>query len=306
MSAKKQHGLLMEGLKREFVFSMQARKLSPKTIDNYSKQIGFLLRYAKEIYQVDTIESFTSQIIKEFLVSKMKTCKPQYINDLLKAFKVFFRYIHEEGYTSDILTIRIKNVKQPKVKIISFNKKEVKGYLDYFSGRDFLSVRNKTVMAFLFDTGARMAEMANMQPCQIKQDSILIYGKGNKERLVPITPYLGKQLIKYLNARQMFLAGEECECLFPSKNRRMLTEEAVCKFMKDTAKIIDVRKEVRVSPHTCRHTFAHMQLRNGCDLYTLSRLMGHENISITQRYLEGIQDEEIVEKGKKTSPLMNL
>jgi len=87
----------MVGLKQEFLFSMQARKLSGKTIANYSKQIDFLLRYAQNTYHVDTIENFSSQIIKEFLVSKMATCKPQYVNDLLKAYKVFFRYIHQEG-----------------------------------------------------------------------------------------------------------------------------------------------------------------------------------------------------------------
>jgi integrase/recombinase XerD len=134
-------GFLMEGLKQEFVFSMQVRKLSGRTID--SKQIGFLLRYAKEEFLVNTIEGFTSQIIKQFLLSKMETCKPQYINDLLKAFKVFFRYIHEEGYTTDILTNRIKNVKQPKVKIISFNKKiclflvRLARFIDFYIGFHF-------------------------------------------------------------------------------------------------------------------------------------------------------------------------
>ncbi len=63
---------------------------------NYSKLIDFLLRYAKEKYNVDTIEEFSSQIIKEFLVQKIATCKPQYVNDLLKAFKVFFRYVRQE------------------------------------------------------------------------------------------------------------------------------------------------------------------------------------------------------------------
>ena len=61
--------------------------------------------------------------------------------------------------------------------------------------------------------------------------------------------------------------------------------------MKEAAGAIKVWQEVRPSPHTCSHTYAHQQLKNGCDLYTLSRLLGHENISITQRYLDGIQDE---------------
>ena len=63
---------------------------------------------------------------------------------------------------------------------------------------------------------------------------------------------------------------------------------------------------VRVSPHTCRHTFAHLQLKNGLDLYSLSRLMGHENIAITQRYLEGVQDKEVLRAAQKSGVLANL
>lgn len=76
--------------------------------------------------------------------------------------------------------------------------------------------------------------------------------------------------------------------------------------LKRAATEVGVSQSVRVSPHTCRHTFAQMQLKNGLDLYSLSRLMGHVNISITQRYLLGIKDKDIVDKGNQTSPLMNL
>ncbi len=67
-----------------------------------------------------------------------------------------------------------------------------------------------------------------------------------------------------------------------------------------------IRKEIRCSPHTCRHYYAQKQLKNGCDVYTVSRILGHTNIAITKRYLESIQDEDILEIGCKTSPLISL
>ena len=76
--------------------------------------------------------------------------------------------------------------------------------------------------------------------------------------------------------------------------------------MKAAARAVGVNPAVRVSPHTCRHTFAHQQLKNGLDLYSLSRLLGHENIAITQRYLEAIQDTQILMAARKTGVLANI
>lgn len=91
-----------------------------------------------------------------------------------------------------------------------------------------------------------------------------------------------------------------------SKTGKPLTGEAVAQVLKAAGKAVGVSDSVRVSPHTCRHTFAQIQLKNGLDLYSLSRLMGHENISITQRYLQGLQDRDIILNSNRTSPLMNL
>ena len=94
--------------------------------------------------------------------------------------------------------------------------------------------------------------------------------------------------------------------LFLSKTGKPLTDEAVARMLEHAAEEVGVSSSVRVSPHTCRHTFVQMQLKNGLDLYSVSRLMGHVNIMITQRYLLGIKDKDIVDRGTQTSPLMNL
>ena len=77
-------------------------------------------------------------------------------------------------------------------------------------------------------------------------------------------------------------------------------------FGRIAATTANVRDNIRSSPHTCRHYFAQCQLRNGIDVYSLSRLMGHNNIKITQRYLSSLNDSDIVEKSVKTSPLMRI
>jgi len=91
-----------------------------------------------------------------------------------------------------------------------------------------------------------------------------------------------------------------------SKNGFRLTTEAVRVFMREAGEAVGVNPNVRISPHTCRHTFAQQQLKNGLDLYSLSRLLGHESVAITQRYLQSMNDEQIISSAKRTSVLTNL
>ena len=104
---------------------------------------------------------------------------------------------------------------------------------------------------------------------QLKQDFILVHGKGNKERVVPKSPFLAKVLFKYLNARNSYFQYRVLPPnVFVSRRAKPLTHEMIERVVKDAGKFAKVSKEVRISPHTCRHTYAQVQLRNGLDLYT--------------------------------------
>lgn len=292
----------------EFGFDCKARKLSDKSISNYQKQLRYLLRYLEAEFQVNQVEEVRSFHIKQFLVDMAdKGRKPQYINDLLKVFKTFFNYMKKEGYIKERPTASIHNMKQPKVKIITFSEDEIRKMLHYYQGRNFLNIRNRTMIALFFDTGMRLTEVMTLRPEQIREDSIIVHGKGNKERLVPVSAYLAKALMQYQMVREAYFEAKLPErYLFVSKNGRKLTQEAITKVLKKAAAGVGVNCNVRVSPHTCRHTFAHLQLKNGLDLYSLSRLMGHESVAITQRYLEGIKDDQVLRKAQKSGVLQNL
>ena len=102
----------------EFHFDCQVRKLSPKTIALYDRQLEYLAAYMENVTGITNIEEVRSIHIKRFLVGKADAGrKPQYINDLLKAFKVFFKYCLQEGYTQTDPCAKVQNVKQPQVKI---------------------------------------------------------------------------------------------------------------------------------------------------------------------------------------------
>ena len=309
MDGKRGFSMEINGVIQEFGFDCKIRKLSPKTIENYQKQLTYLQRYLADEHNTTLIEAVRSIHIKQFLaMMDEKGRKPQYINDLLKVFKTFFNYCEKEGHIKTSPAAGIRNMKQPKVVIMTFSENEIRGLLNHFNGRDFISMRNKTIIALLFDTGMRLAEVINLRSEQIHDEYILVHGKGNKERLVPVSPFLAKQLLRYRTVRDSYFEDKRFPegFVFVSNRGKQLTPEVIGMFLKQAAKEVGVNPQVRVSPHTCHHTFAHLQLKNGLDLYSLSRLMGHENVAITQRYLAGLQNTEIVKAAQKTGVLFNL
>lgn len=299
--------MLLSTVKDEFVFHCQSRNLSPKTIRNYRKQIEYLLNYLSEEHQVTHIEDVQPEYIKAFLLKMKPSHTVNYLNDLLKAFKVFFKYAYNEGYAETLITAKIQNIKAPKVIIRTFTESELKKMANYYHGYGYLQIRNKVIILLLIDTGIRMNELISLTEEQLKYDYIIIHGKGNKERVVPKSPTLSKWLIKLLAIRKSYFAYQIVpDNIFLSRNGRPLNSSMVDRIIKKAGAACDVASDVRISAHTFRHTYAQFQLKAGLDIYSLSRLLGHENISITQTYLNGIRDKEILAQAQHTSPLMNI
>lgn len=180
--------------------------------------------------------------------------------------------------------------------------------LGVYNYKNYLETRNKCIMAVLFDTGIRNLERCTLGMLDIKDTVIYIKGKGRKERVVPISPMLKKIMIKHERVREEYIKGSiiKYDAYFLSYRGKRMTDEAIERIVKLCSKEAKIRSEIRCSPHTCRHYFAQAQLRNGLDVYSLSRLLGHEDISITKRYLQGLEDKNIIEISVKTSLLMNL
>lgn len=155
----------------EYVFSCKVRRLSEKTIDNYRKQILYWNRYLDEVCDVQEVEKVQPIHIKNFIILKERDKrKPAYINDLLKAYRSFFNYCVEEEYIDESPLAKVKNVKEPRVIINTFTLTDIKKMLDYYSGADYLSVRNRAILAALFDSGIRCAELMSLTDDKVRED----------------------------------------------------------------------------------------------------------------------------------------
>ena len=163
--------------------------------------------------------------------------------------------------------------------------------MEYYKGSDFLSIRNKTIITLLFESGIRATELCNITIKDLCSNYILINGKGNKQRIIPITLPLLKQLNKYMRYRNRQFEQHN-DYLFLSRNNRKLTVEMLELIIKNCS--VSVRKEIRSSPHTIRHYYAQNQILKGTDIFTLSLLLGHNSVEVTQSYLRSINKNLLV------------
>lgn len=293
----------------EFKVECDLRRLSPRTTKGYYNNTALFLTYLEKHLEVMELEEIRTLHIKKYLQYLLeKKLSPSYINGILKSLRAFFKYAQAEEYIPSNPATRVNWQREGKVLIETFTDDEVHSLLNAFDFSNYLSARNKLVLAIAFDTGARNTEICSILEEDIRDNVILIHGKGNKERHVPVTPYLNKLLFKYQRIKSVYFANQDLQYsnLLLSRTGRPLTKEALEHIFTQAARYADVRDELRCSPHTARHYYAQANLRNGLDVYSLSRLLGHENINITKRYLQSLQDSSIVEMAVKTSPLSKM
>lgn len=200
----------------------------------------------------------------------------------ISSIKSFYTYlIDEEIYVINLDIERPRFYKKlPKVLTID----EVDKLLDIKLENAF-DYRNKAMLELMYATGLRVSELINLTPLNIDFDKKIVrcYGKGNKERIVPMGEVASKYLKKYLEEyRNSLCKGCLCDNLFLNNHGKKITRQGFFKNLKIIAYRQGIKEEI--SPHVLRHSFATHLLNNGADLRSIQMMLGHENISTTGIY----------------------
>ncbi len=302
--------MLIEDALKEFIFDCRLRKLSNRTIQSYQNNNLRMIKFIGDQFHIKELEEVHHKAIQAYVQYMIgQGLSEIYINRNIVCFKVFFHYCEEEKYILRNPIEKVKRLKEPIVLIETFNDEEVRRMIQVFKGSRFLQIRNQLIMVMFFDTGLRNSELCNLKISDMRETYIQVIGKGNKMRYVPITPVINKYLIRYIRSRNEYIknkVGYQLEYLLLSQKGKRLTPEAMEHILKQAGEAANIRDHIRVSPHTCRHYYAQAQLKNGCDLFTLSKLLGHARVETTKRYLQSMQDNDIMDIAIKTTPLSNL
>lgn len=288
----------------EFLYAKRIENQTERTLRGYKNTLNLFMNWLDKKWTIDTLEEIRVVHLKQYVAYHLKMGhKATYVNGIIKILRAFFKYTNAEEYT-DIAYQKVAWVKEEKPVIRAFTVRDARRLLEYYDNKNYLSCRNRTIITMFLETGIRCKELIDMRPDDIKENYILIHGKNHKERLVPITPYLGKQLAKYRSKVSAYYEFKNTDAnFFLSVKGKQLTNSAIERLVKIAGQGIE---DARVSPHTFRHFYAQTQLRNGMDIYTLSRLLGHERVSITQIYLQNMQDAQIVENAVNSSVIACL
>lgn len=298
----------------DFRLNQQIQSRKKAYIEMCIWRLNDFKEYMKSEFDVDEVEEVKAIHVKRYIQARQEAGTEQNItiNNRIATLKVFFNYVVEEEYIdeSDNPMRRIKNLKEDKRVIITFNDDEVSRIINDVKEETYSNVRDKLILIFLFETGVRVSELCNIKNSDIARKHILIHGKGSKERLVYISKTMRRYMRKYDEMKKKRFKHKDADEIedyyFLDQSAVQLSRSRINKILKEHCRNVGVRKEIRCSPHDCRHYYAQKQLRNGIDIYSLSRLLGHFDTQITSKYLRGLEQADILEIGRLHSPLNDM
>lgn len=266
----------MNELVRDFELIISVEKgLASNTCLAYIRDVRAFLHFlnGKELEEVKQ-----EDIISYLCSMKEKEYAPASIIRALMALKVFFTFLFREGRIKKNNAEQIDSPKIwqqiPEVLTIS----EMEKLIEVTEKEEFETLRDRAIVEVLYGSGLRVSELVTLDIKDVGDDKIRVFGKGKKERVVPVGNKALKAIDHYLHFRTNHLES----ALFINSRGKRLDRVSVWRMIKKRALRAGVTKNI--SPHTFRHSFATHLLENGADLRVIQEMLGHATIATTDRY----------------------
>lgn len=312
-----------------FMLHCTSKGLSEKTMKSYEQALQLFSIYMDQQYSITEVNHVMPNHIKNYIKHLKERGKytvvaseqskehnfpqnrPDFnkkvsdttIANYLRNIKVFFNFLYTEHEIKNNPVKNIKNIKPTRKQKELLTKEEIKRILYEFDVTTFHGWRNRLIFKVILDTGVRITECVSIKPqdLDLKFNTILLKNTKNKhERYVYFSDRLKQELKRWLLYRDRY---SDSEWLFPTIRGTQLDITAYQSALKQAGDRANVKN---VSPHVVRNTFAKYYLLNGGDLSTLSRILGHSSVEVTQRAYLDFTNDEIRRKYRKHSPLDHL
>ncbi len=252
--------------------------LSKNTILAYESDLVALFDYFFE-QQIEDLENIKRKDFSSYTKFLAKNeLNPSTITRKIASIKGFFKYLCHKRIIKTNPTISINSPKLPKRLPKVLNILEIEKII-----KQNLNEKDYAIVELLYSAGVRVSELTELElkNIDLAQKVIKVFGKGSKERIIPIGAKCVQSIKNYLKKRELIaLKYNSKPYLFLEENGKKTTRQKVYKIIHELGKSIDKN----ISPHTIRHSFATHLLENGADLRVVQELLGHSSIVTTQLY----------------------
>lgn len=271
--------------------------LSKNTALAYRTDLNTYLKFLED--KKINYETITHLEITDFLwhLQQQLNFKPTSVYRMIESIRQFYKFLIAENFIKIDPTINLAAPKLPEMLPEMLTNEEVTKLLNSVSGSDNLSIRNRAMLELLYATGLRVSELISLKfaNVDIEECFVKIFGKGNKERLVPFGQKAQLYLKRYLRVRK----NTKSEFIFLTRLNKPISRIEFWRQLKQIAIKAGIMKNI--TPHTLRHSFATHLLTGGADIRFVQEMLGHSSISTTQIYTH-ISQERLKEQHKKFHP----
>lgn len=261
------------------------KRYSQNTLVSYKKDLEDLLLFISETEGTEDLKKVDKKIIRNFIVSlSEKKIQKRSINRKLSSLRSFYLYLLKIGEIQVSPLETIPSLKFYAEKQIPISEEEMENLGEILESESGNSLE-KLIIETLYQTGMRKSELCNilLEQVDFSKSEIFVKGKGNKQRVVPISENLLKQMREYIAIRKF---NEDSGIyFFVRENGKKLSEKFVYSVVNRYLSLITLKK--KKSPHILRHSFATHVLNNGAEISKVKKILGHSSLASTQVYTNG-------------------
>ena len=275
----------------DYIIELKTIKQRDKdtTVNSYSEDIYKYLEYMESKNISSALDISYNNLLDYLKYLDDNKYEVSSVARKIVSIKAFHKYLSENYNVIDISTkINTPRFYRKLPNILTIE--EVDNLLDIKLDTPF-DYRNKAMLELMYSSGLRVSELINLELSDIDLNNnyVRCFGKGSKDRIVPIGEYSSKYLSIYINEyRDSMKKGYYTEKIFLNNHGKEMTRQGFFKIIKKIAKDKDINKNI--TPHMLRHSFATHLLNNGADLRTIQEMLGHSSISTTQIYTNVTND----------------
>ncbi len=261
------------------------RGASPQTLRAYATDLRQFRAFLDDEAPDSALEDIDHRVVRRFLASLAGTVSTRTSARKLSTLRSFFDHLVEIGRLEANPARRIRMPKIARKLPAFLSRDEARVLLDdQERGDSVLATRDLAVLELLYGSGLRVSELASLDIADAPAGltSIRVVGKGSKERVVPVGPPAAEALQRYLAVREQLVPSSGETALFLNARGGRLTDRSVRRVVKRAGLLAPLLKDLH--PHALRHSFATHLLEGGADLRAIQEMLGHANLSTTQRY----------------------